>query len=161
MRYEHLVQINDLTRSDIAPLTRTALWNGLVLRMARPELFDETIDESRAVSEDDAQLVRDVRRGNATIRERVDLKPEDLVTLTVLDGTSLAGSALAYRIEEPAAGALFVRFTYELRGEGVPEAEPERQALRQAYYYADLETVRHIREIAERESVPPEDAAAP
>jgi hypothetical protein len=159
VRYEHLVQINDLARGDIALLTRSELWRGLVLRAARPELFDDSIDESRALSEDATQLVREVRRGEAIIRERVDLVPEDLVTLTVLDGTGLAGSALSYRIEEPAPGALFVRFAYELRGEGVPDAEPERQALRQAYYYADLQTVSRIREIAAEEAATPDSIA--
>ena len=152
MRYEHLVQINDLTQVDLLPLTRAELWRGLVLRAARPELFDQSIDESLPVSEDATQLVREVRRGDTRIRERVDLQAEETVRMTVLEGTSLAGSALVFRIEEPAPGALFVRFTYELAGAGVPDAEPERHALRQAYYYADLETVRHIRATAEREA---------
>jgi hypothetical protein len=144
LRYEHLIRINDGGEPSIAVLSRAELWRGIVLRAARPELFDAGIDETRMLSETRSQMVREVRRGSAVVAETA-------VTLTVVSGTSLAGSTLELRIEEPAPAALFVRFIYELRGADVPEAEAERQALKQAYYFADIEAVQHIRSIAERE----------
>ncbi len=151
LRYEHLIRINDGGEPSIAVLSRAELWRGIVLRAARPELFDAGIDETRMLSETRSQMVREVRRGSAVVTERVDLVAETAATLTVVSGTSLAGSTLELRIEEPAPAALFVRFIYELRGADVPEAEAERQALKQAYYFADIEAVQHIRSIAERE----------
>jgi len=36
MRFEHIVQINDLTKPELPTLTRFQLWEGLVLRALRP-----------------------------------------------------------------------------------------------------------------------------
>lgn len=149
MRYEHLVQVNDSTRPDIRPLTRTELWRGLLLRAARPELFDTSIDATTTLEESATSLLREVRRAQRCLTERVELTPETMVTITAVGGSDLAGSHLEMRIEEPAPGALFVRFTYALRGPAVPTDDGERQALKQAYYFADLDTVRHIRVTAE------------
>ncbi len=151
MRYEHLVQINDPGRPDIRPLSREQLWRGLVLRAARPELFDASIDATRTVEEDAARQLSEVRRGAATVTERVELAPDAQVTLTVVGGSGLCGSRLELRIEEPVPHALFVRFVYEVAGEELPTDEGELSALRQAYYFADLETVRHIRSMVEDE----------
>jgi len=151
LRYEHLIRINDRAEESIPLLSRAELWRGVLLRAARPELFDTGIDETRTLSESPAQLLREVRRGSAVVTERVDFAAEESATLTVVSGTSLAGSSLELRIEEPAPEVLFLRFIYDMRGADVPELDAERQALKQAYYFADIETVRHIRSIAERE----------
>ena len=151
MRYEHLVQINDPSHPDIRPLSRAQLWRGLLLRAARPELFDPSIDATRQIEEGERHQVREVRRSASVLSERVELEPDSRVRLTCIGGSELAGSQLELRIEEPASGALFVRFTYELKGDGVPTDAGELQALRQAYYFADIETVRHIRSMVEDE----------
>ena len=145
MRYEHLVQINEPARPDIRPLSRTELWRGLVLRAARPELFDSSVDGTSTLEESETSQLREVRRSGRSVTERVELTPESLVAITAVSGSDLDGSRLEIRIEEPAPGALFVRFTYALSGAAVPTDEGERQALRQAYYFADLDTIRHIR----------------
>lgn len=137
MRYEHLVQINDPARPDIRCLDRSHLWRGLMLRAARPELFDLTIDTTRVLEESESHQLREVCRGSSTATERVQLFPQEAIELTAGADTVFAGSVLTLRIEEPVPGALFVRFTYALRGSGVPEDDAERHALRQAYYYSD------------------------
>jgi hypothetical protein len=156
VRYEHLVQINDPTRPDIRPLTRTELWRGLLLRAARPELFDTGIDATTTLEESETSQLREVRRAQRRLIERVELTPESLVAITAVGGSDLSGSRLEMRIEEPAPGALFVRFTYALSGPAVPTDEGERRALTQAYYFADLDTVRHIRVTAEDADPAPE-----
>jgi acetylaranotin biosynthesis cluster protein L len=130
VRYEHLLQINDPTRPDIRPLSRAQLWRGLVLRAARPEVFDPSIDASRTLEEDPTRQLREVRRSTATVTESVELEPETQVTLTIVGGGGLSGSRLEIRIEEPAPAALFVRFVYELRGPELPTDAGELQALR-------------------------------
>ena len=39
MKFTHLIEINNLANPLIAPLTRSQLWHGLVLRAERPTLF--------------------------------------------------------------------------------------------------------------------------
>jgi hypothetical protein len=145
VRYEHLVQVNDLQRPDIRPISRSQLWRGLLLRAARPELFDPSIDATRVLEESEQHVLRELCRGPSTSTERVRLIPEETIEFTAEAGTPLAGSMLTLRIEEPAPSALFVRFAYDLRGPGVPEDDAERRALRHAYYYSGIDTVRQIR----------------
>jgi acetylaranotin biosynthesis cluster protein L len=160
VRYEHLVQINDPARPDIRHLNRAQLWQGLMLRAARPELFDLTIDTTRVLEETESHQVREVCRGSSTATERVQLFPPEAIELTADPDTVFAGSVLTLRIEEPVAGALFVRFIYSLRGSGVPEDAAEQQALRQAYYFSDIDTIRHIRAMVEDADDKPDGEAA-
>lgn len=145
MRYEHLVQINDLGRPDLPMLARSQLWFGLLARAERPEFFDATIEATRLLGRDGGALDRELTRGSAMTRETVRLSPGESIEIGIGAGTDFAGSTLRIAIEEPAPAALFLRFTYELRGAAVPAEEGERRAVRQAYYFADLDTVRLIR----------------
>lgn len=148
MRYEHIVQINDLARADIPRLERSQLWLGLVARAERPELFDPSIDSTHELGRAGNVVELALRRGSTVTRDSVTLIPEQSVVIRVGDGTGFAGSSLTIAIEEPAPQALFLRFIYELHGAAVPDDEAEQRALRQAYYYADLETVQRIRQDA-------------
>lgn len=148
MRYEHLVQINDLERPDLPELGRAALWLGLVARAERPALFDATVDATRELGRDGGRLEREVTRGASTTREAVTLRPGRSIEIGIGAGADFAGSALTIAIEEPAPRALFLRFTYELSGPAEPVDEAERRVLRQAYYHANLELVRRIRALA-------------
>ena len=148
MRYEHLVQINDLEQPDIPVLERSQLWFGLVARAERPALFDATVDGTRLLRRDGGLLERELTRGLSTTRETVSLRPEESIEIGIGAGTEFAGSLLRIAIEEPVPQALFLRFTYELRGPTVPAEESEQCALRQAYYLANLALVRRIRALA-------------
>ena len=148
MRYEHLVQINDLERSELPLLERSQLWLGLVARAERPELFDATIDATLLLQRNQHSLQRTCRRASLTTLESVRLVPEESIEVTVGGRSGFAGSVMTIRIEEPAPRALFLRFVYALAGPDVPTDEAERHALRQAYYFANLETTRRIRALA-------------
>ena len=148
MRYEHLVQINDLEQPDIPVLERAQLWFGLLARAERPAMFDATVDGTRVLRRDGNGFERELTRGSSTTRESVSLRPEESIEIGIGAGTEFAGSLLTIAIEEPLPQALFLRFTYELRGPAVPTDEAERRALRQAYYFANLELVRRIRALA-------------
>ena len=148
MRYEHLVQINDVGQAELPLLERAQLWLGLVARAERPELFDPTIDATELLHRDQHSLELSCRRSSRTTLESVRLVPEESIEITVGAGSGFAGSVLTVRIEEPAPQALFLRFVYELRGSEVPEDEAERHALRQAYYFADVDATRQIRALA-------------
>jgi hypothetical protein len=148
VRYEHLVQINDLGQPDIPVLERGQLWFGLLARAERPVLFDATIDGTRLLRREGDVLERELARGSSTTRETVSLRPEESIEIGVGAGTGFAGSSLTIAIEKPAPQALFLRFTYELRGPAVPVDEAEQRALRQAYYFANVKLVYQIRALA-------------
>lgn len=148
MRYEHLVQINDLEQPDIPVLERSQLWFGLVARAERPAMFDATVDGTRTLRRNGNVLERELTRGSSTTRETVSLRPEESIEIGIGAGTEFAGSLLRISIEEPVPQALFLRFTYELRGPTVPAEESELRALRQAYYLANLDLVRRVRALA-------------
>jgi hypothetical protein len=142
------VQINDLERSDVPVLARAQLWSGLLARAERPELFDGTIESTRPLGRDGGVLDRDVTRGSLTTRETVRLSAGESIQIGICAGTEFAGSVLTIAIEEPAPRALFLRFTYDVRGGDGAFDAAEQHAIRQAYYFANLETVRRIRALA-------------
>ena len=148
MRYEHLVQINDLEQPDIPVLERGQLWFGLLARAERPAMFDASVDGTRLLYRDSNLLERELVRGSSSTCEIVSLRPEEAIEISIGAGSNFAGSVLTIVIEEPLPAALFLRFTYELRGAAVPTDAAERRALRQAYYFANLELVRRIRALA-------------
>lgn len=145
MRYEHLVQINDLTRPDLPVLERAQLWLGLLARAERPALFDPSIDSTRVLRRDGPRLERELVRGSRTTRESVRMSADSSIEIDIGGGTEFEGSVLCISIEEPQPQALFLRFIYQLVGPTVPVDDGEQRALRQAYYYSDLETVHRIR----------------
>jgi hypothetical protein len=62
----------------------------------------------------------------------------------------IPASDLTMTIEEPAAGALFVRFEYDDHQQSADDAEAEfyNNFRRDAYKESDIDTVRKIRELA-------------
>ena len=78
------------------------------------------------------------------------LKPGGYLVLTVPQQNEIPASDLKMTIEEPAAGALFVRFEYDDHQESGNDAEAEfyNNFRRDAYKESDIDTVRKIRELA-------------
>ena len=64
LRFEHLVQINDLRDQRIAPISREQLWRGLQLRACTPRLFIPWLDDARIDNADDGTLRRLLRFGD-------------------------------------------------------------------------------------------------
>jgi Domain of unknown function (DUF1857) len=156
MRFEHLVQINDPLQPLLTEVTRRQLWRGLVRRAEQPTEFvlglvgatiEERIDEAGAV-----QLARTLDFGSFKVRDRVRLTGDDLSVTDVEASDAYAASRLTIRIEEPAAGSLFLRFTYESSAApGSGELDTLTQQFReQAYRSADIDTVWRIRDLVER-----------
>ncbi len=156
MRFEHLVQINDPLQPLLTEVSRAQLWRGLVRRAERPTEFvlglaGATIDERT----DQAGLMQFARRldfGSFTVRDRVRLTADSLCVTEIEAAAEYPASSLTIRIEEPAPGNLFLRFTYE--SEDRPQENGldtlTRQLREQAYRSADIDTVWRIRDLAER-----------
>ena len=79
MRFEHLVQINDLQQPGPLLLTRNQLWQGLVLRAESPMEFVEHIDESEVLQRSAHGLQRRVVMGQLEVLDHIAYQHEESV----------------------------------------------------------------------------------
>jgi hypothetical protein len=151
MKFEHLVEINDLSNPMIMVITRTQLWRGLVLRAETPKLFIPYLDDASITDHTELSMTRTLRYGELVITDKVSLNHLEHVHYHVTAQKDIPQSSLRMSIEEPQPDALFVRFAYD---DGHSAEDDLANALyneyrRSAYDEADVETVRLIREMAE------------
>lgn len=149
MKFEHLIEINDLNNPLIARMTREQLWNGLVLRAEFPKTFISYLDSCTITSRDLDSLTRTLQFGDLRINDRVRFDFLNFVHYQVYRQGEIPESSMRMTIEEPESGSLFVRFTYE---SGQTEAEDLENAeyndyRRAAYVEADIDTVKILREM--------------
>jgi len=106
------VQVNDLSDAGVRALTRSQLWQGLVMRARFPEQFNKSVQcQSDPVASHN--FFRTIAVGESTFREHVVLTPEQhICTRSVPDPEQIQTESIT-RIEEPEIGSLFVRFTYK------------------------------------------------
>lgn len=152
MKFEHLIQVNDLNNPMVQNITREQLWRGLVLRAETPRYFMEHVDECTLSDQTASSVNRVLRYGQVTIRDTVTFLPQIQVHYQVPAQGELPASHMRMVIEEPEPEALFIRFIYE---DEVSQAEDDAVAFyndfrRSAYQNADIDTMRLIRELAEQ-----------
>ncbi|MFT4102129.1 MAG: SRPBCC family protein [Burkholderiaceae bacterium] len=148
MQFEHLIEINSPTLPQICPLSRTTLWRGLVVRAEKPELFVIGLDRCELAPLDDRHLRRRLSFGSYQVDDCVRLIPMDAVIYDVEPTATSPASTLVMRIEEPAPGRLYLRFTYTSEPSEATADEFVQAHLKQAYAQADIDTVKVIRELA-------------
>jgi hypothetical protein len=149
LRFEHLVQINDVRDARLEMLSRDQLWRGLLLRAQTPKLFIPWLDDADVQADADGSLQRTLRFGDFEVRDRVTFEHETRVHYEVEDRRANTRFALTMRIEEPQPAALFVRFTYEARSIDHHAQSPLSDIVRSAYRQADEDTVFRIRQFAQ------------
>jgi hypothetical protein len=148
LHHEHLVRINDPTNMIGEWLTREQLWQGLHHTVLAPQSIDASIDAATIRETTPNQLRREIRRGPVLTVDHVDLARAESLTIHADLASIFAGSTLTIRIEEPAPGMLFVRFTYELCGLESERSDEEDAARCSAYQQSDIERVRQARRFA-------------
>ncbi|MBC3883626.1 SRPBCC family protein [Undibacterium griseum] len=151
MKFEHLVEINDILDPLSDTITREQLWRGLVLRAESPKLFIPYLDEALITGRTEASMQRTLRYGELRVTDTVSFVHLEHVHYDVAAQGDIPQSSLRMRIEEPQPDCLFVRFVYE---DGASEAEDEVNEMyndyrKSAYEEADIDTIRVIRELAE------------
>ena len=151
MKFEHLVEINDLTNPAIPVITRDQLWRGLIMRAVSPQLFVDYIDECSITERSEVAMTRVLRYGELVIRDQVTLVHHTHVHYDVPSQKDIPQSSLRMSIEEPSPNALFVRFEYD---NGQTEQQDKENEMydayrRSAYEEADVDTVRVIRDLVE------------
>ncbi|MCU0951086.1 MAG: DUF1857 family protein [Burkholderiaceae bacterium] len=156
MRFEHLVEINDPLNPLLDPLSRAQLWKGLVRRAERPTEFvlglaDATI-HARVEDGTETELARTLDFGAFEVHDHVRLAPLSHTEIRTAASPHFPASRLLIRIEEPQPDRLYLRFVYESEvADGSGELDITTATLRnQAYERADLDTVAHIRRLAEQ-----------
>ena len=150
MKFVHLIEINATDNPLIDPLSRDQLWRGLVLRAERPTLFVLALDACEITGRFENGISRTLQFGKLIIHDEVQFVPQQQVRYHVPQQNEIPASDLTMTIEEPAAGALFVRFEYDDHQHAADDAEAEfyNGFRRDAYKESDIDTVRKIRELA-------------
>ncbi|HIO29506.1 AtaL-like protein [Marinobacter salarius] len=146
MKFEHVVQVNDLTDPSISNLSRNQLWDGLVLRATEPQDFVIGLGEYELEWLDDERLKRRLELPGVLVDDLVTFHKDRLVHYEIVPTASLAGGSLSMRIEEPEPEALLVRFSYCARYvQELSDELPYDLFVQQAYIAADIDTVQIIR----------------
>ncbi|MBC3916600.1 DUF1857 family protein [Undibacterium sp. CY18W] len=151
MKFEHLVEINDLSNPMIEVITREQLWRGLVLRAELPKIFVSYLDDALIMERTEAGMTRTLKYGELEVTDRVSFVHLEHVHYDVAAQKEIPHSTLRMSIEEPQPEALFVRFSYDNGQSAQHDAENDmyNEYRKSAYHEADVETVRIIRELAE------------
>ena len=149
MKFEHLIEINDLNNSLVPHMTRVQLWNGLVLRAEFPKLFVSYLDSCVITSRDLDSLSRTLQFGDLKIHDHVQFNFLNFVHYQVPQQGDIPESSMRMSIEEPVTSALFIRFSYD---DGHSTKEDEENSVyndfrRSAYLEADIDTVKKLREM--------------
>lgn len=150
MKFEHLIEINDPLNPLMDTITREQLWRGLVLRAEDPKRFIPHLDDCTISEREAGSFARRLRFGDLVIDDRVLLSPLSEVRVDVPAQGEIAHSVMTMKIEAPAEGVLYVRFTYD---DGHPESADDVNKMyeefkKSAYQEADIDTVRLLRELA-------------
>lgn len=158
MKFEHLVEINDLSMPQGLQLSREQLWFGLLCRAEDPRPFLPGLERCQILERKPAELHRVLHFGSSAIRDCVRFEAMQWMSFSSAPTTEHAGGELRINIEEPQPGALFLRFCYQTTlGEQVSSADGAEGAdedaqfadfVRAAYHQSDLDTVRVIRQLA-------------
>lgn len=149
MKFEHLIQINDLRVEDGTVLSRDQLWQGLVLRAESPQLFIPHLDDCQIVARSADTLHRKLHYGELKIEDHVTLLPLIHVHYHVPAQGEVPLSHMRMTIEAPEEQSLFVRFEYDIQDglENTKENEMYNEFRRSAYQQADMDTIRIIKEL--------------
>lgn len=152
MKFHHLIEINDPLNPLIEHLTRDQLWRGLVLRAEAPTLFMPHLDQCDIVGRSTGRIARQLRYGDLVIHDEVTFTDQHSVRYEIPAQHDITASSLLMTIEEPEPNIFYVRFEYD---DGTPDIAGSMDAFynefrRSAYYEADLDTIRIIRQLAEQ-----------
>lgn len=148
LEFEHLVQVNDLNDTNLTPISREELWQGLVLRARNPQKFNRSL-ECTAKPLGQNEFLRTIKVGNSQFCEHVVLYPEQKIhTSTVAEIDQIAAESVAC-IEEPVSGFLFVRFSYKRELDDPSHEVDVGEHLKSAYAQLDRDAIAMIRSLAE------------
>ena len=150
MTFEHLVQVNDLTKPELPVLTRFQIWEGLVLRARRPDKFLVGVDHYEILEQEPAYMKRCLQLPGLQVVDEVRFFPEARIEYQTQPTGNIPSATLVMDIEEPEPESIFIRFRYHSASvEKKGDAMPYDEFLQEAYMRVDIETVQIIRKLAQ------------
>lgn len=152
MKFEHLIQINDLENPLVDILSREQLWQGLLLRVEDATPFLPGLEKCTIIERHADYLLRELDFGPAVIHDRVTMIKDHWVRFEILPSAQHAGGSLTITIEAPMADsphALFLRFAYRTSFANDPNSEDRAyiEYVKSAYHQSDVDCVRLIRQL--------------
>lgn len=150
MNFEHLIQINDPGNPLIIPMSREALWDGLMHRVENAVPFLPGLESCTILERNPDHLLRKLDFGAAVIHDQVSYETGVWVRFEIVPSPAHAGGSLQITIEEPSPEHLFLRFAYRttLAESGNAEERAYGEYVKSAYHHSDVECVRIIRMLA-------------
>ena len=150
MKFEHLIQINDLQNPLLVPLNRDQVWFGLLQRVEDAVPFLPGLERCTVIERHADHLLRELDFGATKIHDRVTMVSGQWVRFEILANQEHAGGTLTITVEEPEPGALFLRFAYATTFAADPNSVDRAYIdyIKSAYHQSDLDCVRLIRSFA-------------
>ncbi|WP_374582607.1 SRPBCC family protein [Pseudoduganella sp.] len=150
MKFEHLIEVNDILNPLADTISHLQLWRGLVLRAESPKLFVPHLDEADISERTGTGFARRLRYGEVVIEDVVELHEPYVVRYNVPAQKDISASSLTMTIEMPQPDRLFVRFQYDDGHDAATDAANQMydDFRRSAYKESDLDTIRVVRELA-------------
>lgn len=147
MRYEHLLQVTDPSDPRVPTMSRAELWQGLLVRVESPQRFALGPDRCEARAGAHAgERRRSIHFGALRFDDTVQLEPERRIVFAPEPHEGAAPVKLTVTIEEPAGGALFLRFVYEADGPASADDQALQGYRQQAWLELDRDMLRTLRE---------------
>ena len=147
LEFEHLVQVNDLNNESLTPISRKALWQGLVLRARSPQKFNRSL-ECTAKPLGQNEFLRTISVGGTKFCEHVVLYPEQKIHTSTVEEMDQIAAQSTTCIEEPESGYLFVRFSYKRELDEADQQVDVGEHLKSAYVQMDRDAIAMIRMLA-------------
>ena len=150
MKFEHLIEVNDLANPLQMQLTREELWFGLLCRAEDACIFLPGLEACHIIERSEDRLVRDLHFGSAIIRDCVTFDPLHWMRFESEANEEHPGGSLVITIEEPEPAALFLRFSYTTSFASNPNSEERAYIdyIKSAYHQSDVDCVQIIRTLA-------------
>lgn len=147
MKFEHLVQINDLTDKGTPNLSKQQLWDGLLCRAFEPEKFLIGLERSDIKKVSETHLKRKLDLPGVVVHDQVKVyEKRDEIIYTIEPNDTVEEGKLTMTIEEPEPESLFVRFSYCTKYRiGLGDELPYDDFVQQAYLLTDIDTIKIIR----------------
>ncbi|PDH34853.1 MAG: hypothetical protein CNF02_02175 [OM182 bacterium MED-G28] len=134
----------------MTPITRSQLWQGLVLCARSPEKFTHGLqcDSDELINN---KFKRIIKAGQTSFCEQVVLYPEQKIFTKTAGNLDQISAQSTASIEEPDTGALFVRFRYKRELDNSDNHVDFGAPIKAAYVQLDRDAVALIRMLAESE----------
>jgi len=132
-----------------APLTRSLVWRGLLMKAENPMPFVPVISSCKIIERRRDGLTREIVDRGDPITERVTFYPERMVKFERLSGRILG--TIVNEIVEDEAGDLALRFTFTLTVGGAADGDAEERQvaadMERGYLMAVASTLKALRKL--------------